>query len=64
MVDSGNEIGLSEAEGDALPDEEKDSRRATVHERYAEAGADAGLNSLAELPDLIDELNEMLKGKR
>ncbi len=64
VVDSGNEIGLSAAEWEALPDGEKDSRRAAVHERYAEAGADAGLNTLAELPDLIDELNEMLKGKR
>ena len=64
VVDSSNEIGLSEAKWDALSDDEKESRRGEVHERYAEAGADAGLNTLAELPELIDELNLMLKGKR
>ncbi len=63
VVDSSNEVGLSEAKWDALSDDAKESRRGEVHERYAEAGADAGLNTLAELPELIDELNAMLKAK-
>lgn len=64
VVDSSNEVGLSEAEWDALPDGEKESRRAAVHDRYADAGADAGINTLAELPDLIDELNAILRERQ
>jgi phosphonoacetaldehyde hydrolase len=64
VVDSSNEIGLSEAEWSALSEEDKDARRSVVHDRYAEAGADAGIDSLAELPELIDELNAILKAKQ
>lgn len=64
VVDSSNEIGLSRAEWEALSEDEQEARRGPVHDRYADAGADAGINTLAELPELIDELNAILKSKR
>ena len=64
VVDSSNEIGLSRAAWEALSEDDQEARRGAVHDRYSDAGADAGINTLAELPELIDELNALLKGKR
>jgi phosphonoacetaldehyde hydrolase len=64
VVDSSNEIGLSEVEWNALQECDRDERRDAVHARYSDAGADAGLNTLFELPDLIDEFNGILTSKR
>lgn len=64
VVDSSNEIGLSEAEWAARSEEDKDARRGVVHERYEKANADASIDTLAELPELIDELNTILRSKR
>lgn len=61
VVDSSNEVGLSLADWQSRPDAEKDVRRTAVHERYAEAGADAGIDTLAELPELIEQLNAILQ---
>lgn len=64
VVDSSNEIGLSEAAWTALEEAEQESRRGVVHDRYDKAGADASIDTLAELPELIDELNKILQSKR
>jgi phosphonoacetaldehyde hydrolase len=59
VIDSSNEMGLSEAEFEALPDADRDTRRAAVRRRYEKAGADAVIGTLAELPPLIDRLNRL-----
>jgi phosphonoacetaldehyde hydrolase len=61
VIDSGNEMGLSEAEFAALPAAERDARRAAVRERFLSAGAHAVVNTLAELPAVVDDLNRRLR---
>jgi len=56
VVDSSSEMGLGEAEFAALPEAEKRSRRERIRARFTEAGADAVIGSLAELPGLIDRM--------
>jgi phosphonoacetaldehyde hydrolase len=58
VVDSSNEMGLSEAELAALPAEELESRRVAIRERYLAAGADAVIDRLEELQAAIDAINE------
>jgi phosphonoacetaldehyde hydrolase len=60
VVDSSNEMGLSEAEFKALPDSVKAQRRAAVRAKFEAADADFVIDSLAKLPDLIRELNHRL----
>lgn len=60
VIDSSNEMGLSEADFAALTNEERDRRRAEIRERFFAAGAHAAVDTLADLPELIDELNERL----
>ena len=57
VIDSSNEMGLSESEFAALPPDERDHRRAEVRFRFTTAGADAVINTLADLPALIDKLS-------
>jgi phosphonoacetaldehyde hydrolase len=65
VVDSSNEIGLAEAELRALSSQELEARRAHVRQRYSAAGAHADVNSIADLPQLVDALNARLaEGKR
>jgi phosphonoacetaldehyde hydrolase len=57
IVDSSNEMGLSEDEFKNLSESERESRRAAVRDRYLAAGAHKVLNSIAELPEIIDGMN-------
>ncbi|HUR54039.1 MAG TPA: phosphonoacetaldehyde hydrolase [Gemmataceae bacterium] len=57
VVDSSNEMGLSEAAFAALPESEKAARREAVRERFRGAGAHAVIDTLAELPALVDKLS-------
>jgi phosphonoacetaldehyde hydrolase len=61
VIDSSNEMGLSLAEYAALPAPDLQARRAFVRERFLAAGAHATINTLAELPELIDKFNARLK---
>ncbi len=54
VIDSSNEMGLSEAEFAALLPDDRDCRRAEVRSRFTAAGADAVIHTLAELPAWID----------
>ena len=56
VVDSSNEMGLSESAFAALPAEEKVARRLAVRQRLHAAGADAAIDTVADLPLLIDKL--------
>jgi phosphonoacetaldehyde hydrolase len=61
VVDSSSEMGLTEAEFTGLPDAERADRRAAVRGRFLAAGAHAAIDTLAELPVLIDRLNDTLR---
>lgn len=54
---SGNALGLSEAEIAELPDGELESRLAKIDQSFREAGAHHVLRSVAELPQLLDQLD-------
>lgn len=60
VIDSSNEMGLGADDFAALAETEKDARREVVAAKFIAAGAHAVLDSLAELPPLIDELNARL----
>jgi phosphonoacetaldehyde hydrolase len=65
VVDSSNEMGLTEAEFAALSPAECDARRAAVRERFSAAGAHVILDSLVGVPALIDYFNTRIsRGKR
>lgn len=52
-----NEMGLTEEEVNALPEEELKLRMQEVRNRMYAAGAHYVVNSIDELPDLIDCIN-------
>lgn len=54
---SGNLIGLSEAEFDALPAAEQQQRLADASGLMFDAGADFVIESVKEIPSLIEEIN-------
>jgi phosphonoacetaldehyde hydrolase len=65
VVDSSNEMGLSEAELAALSLPELVGRREKIRRRYRIADAHSFLGDVRELPALIETLNERLaKGQR
>ncbi|MEO2088963.1 MAG: phosphonoacetaldehyde hydrolase [Gemmataceae bacterium] len=57
VVDSSNEMGLSEAEFAALTPGERDRLRAAVRSRFTAASADAVIHTLADLAAQIDKLS-------
>jgi phosphonoacetaldehyde hydrolase len=57
VCDSSSLMGLSEAEYNALSEDERSTRLAQTADLFREAGAHAVLCSLSELPVLIDEIN-------
>lgn len=57
---SGNEVGLSRAEWEALPAAEQASMRAAATKRLAEAGAHYVIDSVADLPAVIETIERRL----
>ena len=57
---SGNEVGLSQAEWTALPAAEQDRLRAAATRRLAEAGAHYVIDSVADLPAVIETIERRL----
>lgn len=57
---SGNEVGLSREEWEALPKDEQKRRRAAATRRLAQAGADYVIDSVADLPAVIEKINRRL----
>ena len=55
-----NEMGLTLEETNALSAEELKQRMADVRRRMLDAGADAVLDSILDLPNYIEQLNEQL----
>ncbi|MCU0702647.1 MAG: phosphonoacetaldehyde hydrolase [Fimbriiglobus sp.] len=65
VIDSSNEMGRSESELAELTDAEREERREAVLNRYEDAGCDAAIRHIGQLPRLIDEINEhMANGAR
>jgi phosphonoacetaldehyde hydrolase len=53
VVDSSNEMGLTEAEFAALAPRERETRREAVRRRFREAGAHRIIDNLSALPEVI-----------
>ena len=58
VIDGSNLMGLSQAEFDALSAAEQATLRDNVADQYKKVGADYILQSMAELPALIDSINQ------
>jgi phosphonoacetaldehyde hydrolase len=61
VVQSSSEVGCTVAEWEALPAAERHRRAAAARQMFADAGAHAVLDTLAELPDLIVDLDARLE---
>jgi phosphonoacetaldehyde hydrolase len=61
VTGSGSEVGCSAEELAALPHEERRTRLAAARRMLLDAGAHAVIDSLAELPPLIDAISERLR---
>ena len=65
VIDSSSLMGLTADEFSALSEDEKDARREAVAHRYPDAGAHGVIDTLAELPALLDEFSARLaRGER
>lgn len=60
VVLGSNELGLTQDEVASLPAVELDARKAEVRRRMLEAGAHYVVDTIAELPAVIDEINRKL----
>jgi phosphonoacetaldehyde hydrolase len=60
LVQTGNEIGLSEAEVKALTPEELQARLKQGYQRLAQAGAHYVVNGIWEAPQILDEISTRL----
>lgn len=59
---SGNENGLSLEDWNALPAQEQEIRRQAARKRFYRAGADFVIDSVQDLPALIEHLQDQLMG--
>lgn len=65
VVRTGNEIGLSEKNLEALPEEERDERFRAAREKFLTLGAHYVIDSVAELLPVIDEISVRIeRGER
>jgi phosphonoacetaldehyde hydrolase len=62
VLDSGNEIGLSRAEFEALGDADRERLRTPAREKLLSAGAHAVVNGISEVPSLIEAIQKRLGG--
>ncbi|MBK8946092.1 MAG: phosphonoacetaldehyde hydrolase [Ignavibacteriae bacterium] len=60
VIDSSNEMGLSFDEYKLLNEYELEDKRKYISKKYFDAGAHAVINSLSELPELIDKIENSL----
>jgi phosphonoacetaldehyde hydrolase len=60
VVQSSNEMGLSVDEFTGLDESERVSRSSEVRRKFEAAGADFVIDTLAELPEVVRELNRRL----
>ncbi|MFZ2100150.1 MAG: HAD hydrolase-like protein, partial [Oricola sp.] len=60
VSETGNEIGLSEEALAALPARERIDLANVAAKRLTDAGADYVVGSIAEIPSIVDDINERL----
>lgn len=60
VVIGSNELGLTEAEVKAMPEEELKERKRVVRNRMYAAGAHYVVDTILELPDLIEAINQRM----
>jgi phosphonoacetaldehyde hydrolase len=60
IVLSGNLMALTERELAALPEDEVDRRRSAIQSQFYKAGAHYVVDTIADVPELIDEIDERL----
>jgi phosphonoacetaldehyde hydrolase len=61
LTRSGNELGLTEAQADALPREELDQRLSAIEARMRDAGAHYVVEGIWDCLDVVDDMNRRLK---
>jgi phosphonoacetaldehyde hydrolase len=65
VTETGNEMGLSEAELEALPPKKREQMRRDAGERLTHAGAHFVIDGVGKMPDVIEEINTRLaRGER
>jgi phosphonoacetaldehyde hydrolase len=62
VLDSSNEMGLTETELNDLSETERDARRERIVNRYQDVGAHGAATTIIDLPHIIDILNRRLAG--
>lgn len=60
LAKTGNEIGLSEAEVNALSPSELEAKLRAAHQRLAQAGAHYVVDGIGDVPDVIKQINVKL----
>ncbi len=60
VATSGNEVGLSESDWNNLSTEEQTQRKAKAYKNFYAAGAHFVIDSIADLPSVIGEINQRL----
>jgi phosphonoacetaldehyde hydrolase len=58
---SGNELGLSEADVEALPADDLDERLAAADDRMRRAGAHYTVQTIASLDEVLDDIESRLR---
>lgn len=58
---SGNEVGLDLADWEALSEEEQDVMRAAAYKRFRQSGAHYVIDSVADLPAVIEDIEARLE---
>ncbi len=65
LVKTGNEMGLSQAEVEALPPDLREEKLRRGRERLRQAGAHCVIDGIGDLPPLLDEISSCLaRGER
>lgn len=59
---SGNQVGLSYEDWIALSDAEQDAKRIVAHQTLSQSGAHYVIDSIAELPEVLEEIGFRLAG--
>jgi phosphonoacetaldehyde hydrolase len=63
VIETGNSMGLSRAELEALSPDERISRRTAIEKTFLAAGADFVIDSVANIEPILNEINRRLAHK-
>ncbi|RVU32887.1 phosphonoacetaldehyde hydrolase [Neptunomonas marina] len=60
VIDSGNEVGMDLASWEALPEAQKDAKRAAAQQKFHASGAHYVINTVADLPEVVEDIEARL----